>query len=84
MKCIVCTDCRSLYDAIKKVQASLEEKRTLIDLLSVKEHVGDDGLMWVPTTEQHADPLTKLDRTLLETCTQYMKETYVLLRNPDG
>ena len=84
MKTIICTDCRSLYDAVKKVQGSLEEKRTMIDLLSIKEHVGDDGLRWVPTTEMHADPLTKIDRQLLEKGTEYLANPYVMLRSPDG
>ena len=38
-KRIVCTDCRSLYDAIKKVQAGLEEKSTSGTMVS---HGSDD------------------------------------------
>jgi len=84
LPCVVRTDCRSLYDAVLKVQATLEEKRTLIDLLSIKETVGDNGLRWIPTNEQHADPLTKKDRALLERFTEYLQSPYVALKSDEG
>ena len=80
---IICTDCRSLYDAITKVMLSVHEKRTLIDLLSVRETTGASGVYWVPTNEQHADGLTKLDRKLTEALRAYMMMSYVSLREID-
>lgn len=80
MPCIVTNDCRSLYDVIQKVQPDCEEKRTFIDILSVKEHVGQDGLYWIPTHEQLAGPLTKIDRVLPERCTNFMMDTSPALR----
>ena len=77
---IICTDCRSLYDAITKVMLSVHEKRTLIDLLSVRETTGASGVHWVPTQEQHADGLTKLDKKLTEALRQYMMMSYVALK----
>ena len=80
LPCVICRDRHSLYDAVLKVQATLEECRTLIDLLSIKEVVGESGIHWVPTHEQHADGLTKMDRKLLFELTAYMLATYVVLR----
>ena len=59
---------------------SIHEKRTLIDLLSVKETTGASGVYWVPTTEQHSDGLTKLDRKLTDNLCKYMSMSYVALK----
>ena len=59
---------------------SVHEKRTLIDLLSVRETTGAAGVYWVPTTEQHADGLTKLDRKLTEALRRYSLMAYVALK----
>jgi len=65
VSCHVCTDCRSLYDACSKVMPSLDEKRTLIDVLSIKQSLANGTLRWLPTTEQRADGLTKIATELM-------------------
>lgn len=73
--CVVATDCRSLWDVVQKVQPTCEEKRALIDIPSVKEHVGDKGIHWTQTHEQATDPLTKIDTTLSQRCTNFMMDS---------
>ena len=41
---LIATDCRSLFDAVQKVQPKVTEKRTLIDILSLKESIAEHGL----------------------------------------
>jgi len=63
--CYVCTDCRSLYDAFHQVTPNLEEKRTIIDVLSIRQTLSEKGLRWLPTTHQLADGMTKIDTKLM-------------------
>ena len=64
--CYVCTDCKSLYDAFQKITPSLDERRTLIDVLSIRQTISElGGLRWIPTTEQLANALTKVDVKLM-------------------
>ena len=65
----VMTDCRSLYDAAQK------EKRTLIDILSIRETLASDGLKWIPTRLQKADGLTKRDPNPRFELTVFMGES---------
>ena len=63
------TDCRSLYDALRKQVFSTTERRVMVDLASIRETIGgggetDDPLRWVPTRLQWADGLTKRDPKL--------------------
>jgi hypothetical protein len=67
------TDCKSLFDCLVKVTPSLEEKRTLIDIFSVKEHITDEQARWLPTDKQRADALTKIDVKLRDLFVQFMK-----------
>ena len=63
------TDCRSLYDSLMRLSASLQEKRVLLDLVSIREACGgslesSSAVRWVPGTHQLADGLTKRDKVL--------------------
>ena len=80
----VATDCRSLYDAFQKVQPKVSEKRTLIDLLSLKESIARDGLMWVPTHLQLSDCMAKLDARLMIQMLDIMANTRCQLRDEAG
>ena len=80
----VATDCRSLYDTFQKVQPKVSEKRTLIDLLSLKESIAKDGLMWVPTHLQLSDCMTKLDARLMVHMLDIMANTRCQLRDQSG
>ena len=83
-RCVVCTDCRSLFDSISKVTNTISEKRTMIDVISVKETSGLSNVLWVPTQEQHSDGLTKLDRKLTENLRGYSMMPYVAIKAPHG
>ena len=76
----VCTDCKSLYDVMQKVNPSLDEKRTLVDVLSIRESLAIDGLRWIPTEEQKADCLTKVDDSLSQLMVTFMSLTSITLR----
>lgn len=78
----VATDCRSLYDAIQKHTGNLEEKRTLIDIASIRESMVNGGIRWVPTEHQWADGLTKDDVKLREKFTAWLRNPVVTLRDP--
>ena len=77
----VATDCKSLYDSVQKVAPRLEEKRTLIDIMSMRETLGGkENLRWVPTWAQVADGLTKLDKVLREKLRLWFQKPTVQLR----
>ncbi len=65
MPIFVLTDCRYLYDVFQKIAPQLEEKRTLLDVLAIKQTLKQEGLRWIPTTEMLADVLTKIDKDLM-------------------
>ena len=70
-KVVPVTDCRSLYDALQRLSASLQEKRVLLDLVAIRETCGGNlegssAVRWVPGEHQLADGLTKRDKNLRE------------------
>ena len=77
------TDCKSLYDAVTKETGNLEEKRTLIDIASIRESMRSDHVHWVPTTEMKADGLTKDAPALRIALTAFMMNPIVSLRDPN-
>ena len=74
------TDCRSLFDALQKVAPSISEKRTLIDVLSIRESIGTDGVLWNPTDKQLADALTKIDYGLALSLLSWLGRPLICLR----
>jgi hypothetical protein len=61
--CVV-LDCKSLYDALARVEScglNLAEKRTAIEVLAAKQRTQEIGIdvMWVNSDRQLADGLTK-------------------------
>ena len=79
-KVYVCTDCRSLYDSVRKIQPAVAERRAMIDILSIRESIRDGCLRWLPTGEMLADCLTKVDRVLMARFAIQMGDTRVSLR----
>ena len=80
----VATDCRSLYDAITLSTASLQEKRTAIDISAIRYSLkSGGGIRWVPTTEQWADALTKDSAALRATFLRWLDDPFVALRDPE-
>ena len=57
------TDCRSLYDAVRKLSTQFQERRAQIDMTAIRETCART-IRWVPTTVQRADGLTKRDPKL--------------------
>ena len=58
------TDCRSIYDAVRRLSTSLAEKRVQIDLAAIREACGGGvegsaAIRLVPTPAQRADGLPK-------------------------
>ena len=70
---------RSLYDCLQAHQPKCEEKRTLIDLLSIKETVGANHVLWVPSPLMLADGLTKVDDSPMQQLLQTWQDTQVKL-----
>eukprot|EP00971_Amphidinium_carterae_P098954 1956770-Amphidinium_carterae.1 len=67
------TDCKSLYDAVLQSSPCLEEKRTILATVAVREAVEENHknyphvparMYWVPAEQQMADALTKMSRPL--------------------
>ena len=74
------TDCKSLYDCVVRIGSNLQDKRTQIEVSSIREMIDRDGFHWVPTEEMHADPLTKLDPILEGRMRQWLRAPYCQLR----
>ena len=58
------TDCKSLYDCVISEAPNLMEKRTLIDILSIKQTVTPQSMSWVRTCAMLAYGLAKRDKNL--------------------
>lgn len=71
------TDCKSLYDCIVKESPSIAEKRTTIDILSIRETLMADAFRWVPTEMMWGDSLTKIDKKLRRRMTLWLQKTVV-------
>ena len=54
------TDCRSLYDAANRLATTLTERRTEMDVASIREALATASLRWVPTDVMPVDALTKM------------------------
>ncbi|CAK0856828.1 unnamed protein product, partial [Prorocentrum cordatum] len=66
------TDCKSLYDCVRKENSSLAEKRALLDVWSIQTSLGLGSMRWVPTTNMIADPFAKISDGLREALVQWM------------
>lgn len=76
-----CTDCKSLYDTLKKLSSSVDEKRLQIDLSSIRESINVDAFKWVPTHEMRADGLTKRSQKLREEFHAWLLDPVVRLQD---
>ena len=77
---IAVTDAKSLFDAVHQQTPSLSEKRTLLDITTIKEEIqSKDNFRWVPTTAMWADGLTKFDLSLMETLRAFAMDTKICL-----
>eukprot|EP00971_Amphidinium_carterae_P350074 6491366-Amphidinium_carterae.1 len=89
---IICTDSRSLHDAILQSNPSTAEKRILVDLAAIREAVHEAAcvhdwlpkkMIWLPTAYMRADALTKLDRALQARFQSWLQNPTVRLRGDD-
>ena len=62
------TDAKSLYDTVIAENPSVSDKRSLVNIRSVRQSVKPQDFRWVPTSLMLADALTKLDWKL---CCQF-------------
>ena len=81
MNTYILTDCKSLWDAVQKVAPQLHERRTLLDVISLKESISPGGLLWIPTHEQWSDSLTKICRVLSTRLLHWMGDPAIALRS---
>ena len=71
------TDCKSLFDAVTRIESSglhLIEKRTALEILSLKERSGGRGVqhLWISGDQNLADALTKTNLNALESLQKAM------------
>ena len=71
----VCTDCKSLYDSVLRLAPATQDKRTQIELASVREMIPRHGMRWVPTHEMKADALTKISPQLRAAMGEFIMDT---------
>ena len=74
---ILGTDCRSLYDATNRLASSLSEKRTEIDVASIREALLFSTLKWMPTSVMPADGLTKMQARLRDALRRYLENPVI-------
>lgn len=79
LRMIPVTDCKSLFDSVRKLTGTCEDKRTQIDIISIRQSCASD-IKWVPTTLQRADALTKRDTKLRNEFRDFMNNPVVVLR----
>eukprot|EP00438_Fugacium_kawagutii_P005300 Skav213865 [mRNA] locus=scaffold2366:336381:344444:- [translate_table: standard] len=68
------TDCRSLYDAVLSPNPVLSEKRTIITVRSIQEHVEPRHVRWTPTDVMWADSLTKVCADLIHRFQMWLRK----------
>ena len=87
-KCIMdqiqVTDAKSLYDCLVSENPVTTDKRSLINIRSVQQHVEPKNVHWVPTRLMHADGLTKLDKTLQENLRVWCMKPWCQLRDDNS
>ena len=74
-------DAKSLYDCVVAENPNVSDKRSLVNIRSVQETVAPRDIHWVPTQLMHADGLTKLDSTLLQQFSGWLRDPFVQPRD---
>ena len=64
---------------MQSTSASLTEKRTILDIISIQALNPPTRFRWVPTTKMIADGLTKFDWKLMANLTAFMHHPVVCL-----
>ena len=77
------TDCKSLYDCIAAENPSTEEKRVIISIRAIQEHVTKDQIHWVPTDLMWADALTKTCGKLMQNFQSWLQKPWIKLRKTE-
>ena len=77
------TDCRSLFDAVRRLATSFQEKRVQIDVTSIRES-SSKSIRWVPTTVQRADGLTKRSTQLRNELRAFCENPRITLKDAPG
>merc|ERR1712046_164045 len=71
-------DCKSLFDAVTRIESSglhLTEKRTALEILSLKERSSGVGVqhLWISGDQNLADGLTKVNLAAMESLFKAIK-----------
>ena len=80
LRLVSVTDCRSLYDVLVSENPRTEDKRTIVVVRSIQQHLTKDEVFWVPTHLQWADALTKLGDKVLEVFMNWLAKPWIQLR----
>ena len=81
LRLIGVTDCRSLYDVLVSENPRTEDKRTIVVIRSIQQHLQRLDVHWVPTQLQWADSLTKLSDKLLLEFVAWLRKPWIQLRD---
>ncbi len=73
------TDCKSLYDCLLRWSPSIQDKRTLIELASIRELISQNGIRWLPTYLMRADALTKYEKGLSRALLDWLQSPTIAL-----
>jgi len=73
------TDCKSLYDSVRRLSTQFQEKRVQIDITALRE-TASHSMRWVPTDHMLADGLTKRDHKLRNGLRLFMNAPTVSLK----
>ena len=57
-----------------------EDKRTIVVIRAIQQHLGRPDVFWVPTDLQWADTLTKLSDKLIERFMEWLRHPWIQLR----
>ena len=80
LRIISVTDCRSLYDVLCSENPRTEDKRTIVVIRGIQQHVSREQVFWVPTHLQWSDSLTKISEKLVEGFMSWLKKPWIQLR----
>ena len=82
LRSIHVTDCKSLYDCISSMNPNTSEKRVIIDIRSVQQHIGRQEIHWVPTHLMFCDCLTKI--SMMQDFQKWLQKPWIKLRDAPG
>ena len=74
------TDAKSLYDSVTASNPSVSDRRSLVNIRAIQEHLTKNEFHWIPTSIMWADGLTKHDRKLRTKFSEWLQSPIATLR----